>query len=407
MAIYKRGNVHWYDFYFQGERYQGSTHTSNRRVADQVVATLKATLAKGEVGIQETKTAPRFNEFWERALAEIKSDNPDSPRTIEFYQTNFEKCLGFVPLAKAKLDAIDEELLSRFRQYLAEELKLQAPTVNRRLGTVRRALYIAQRWKIIQRVPSFPFMSEKGHVREFILTPALKLEFLARSPEKYCIIFEFLLETGLRVSECVDLTWDRVFLNQRGEFGHPYIYIRGDRERQVTIKSKRTRRVPLFERALEIAMSQQRISKSRHVFVQYGARVRKEKHFQAPFSRHDVSRAFRSVAEAMGLPADAVLHSTRHTMLSELGAAGADAATIQLIAGHEDIRTSQRYLHPTPENVVRAFERMHTMRRETASDMRPELGVVSQKGRSMKKVPTVFPTVENRQEKIACKLLKT
>jgi hypothetical protein len=98
-------------------------------------------------------------------------------------------------------------------------------------------------------------------------------------------------------------------------------HIRGNRERQVTIKSKRTRRVPLFERAFEIVMSQQRISKSRHVFVQYGARVRKEKHFQAPFSRHEVSRAFHSVADAMGLPADAVLHSTRRTTLSELGAA--------------------------------------------------------------------------------------
>src|SRR5882672_123354 len=128
MAIYKRGRVHWYDFYFKGERYQGSTHSSNRRVAEQIVATLKASLAKGEVGIQEKKSAPHFKEFWERALAEIKSDNPGSPRTIEFYQTNFEKCLGFAPLAKARLDAIDEELLARFRQHLAEELKLQAPT---------------------------------------------------------------------------------------------------------------------------------------------------------------------------------------------------------------------------------------------------------------------------------------
>jgi integrase/recombinase XerC len=380
MAIYKRGRVHWYDFYFQGERYHASTHSSNRRVAEQIVATLRAALARGEVGIREKKTAPRFLEFWQQALGEIKNDNPGSPRTHDFYETNFKKCLEFAPLAKAKLDAIDEELLSQFRQHLTDKEKLQAPTVNRRLGTVRRALYIAQRWKLIERVPAFPFMSEKGHGREFILTPALKQEFLAKSPAKYRIIFEFLLETGLRVTECVQLTWDRVFLHQAGEFGRPFIYIRGDRERQITIKSKRTRRVPLFERALNIVKAQQKVSKSGYVFVQWGARVGKERQFLSPFSRHDVSRAFRSTAQAMGLPADAVLHSTRHTMLSELGAAGADAATIQLIAGHEDIRTSQRYLHPTPENVVRAFERMHLMRRETAEDLRPELTWVAGKG---------------------------
>jgi hypothetical protein len=38
-----------------------------------------------------------------------------------------------------------------------------------------------------------------------------------------------------------------------------------------------------------------------------------------------------------------------------------------LIAGHEDIRTSQKYLHPTPEHVTMAFERMHRMREETAA----------------------------------------
>jgi hypothetical protein len=69
---------------------------------------------------------------------------------------------------------------------------------------------------------------------------------------------------------------------------------------------------------------------------------------------------------SLELPRDAVLHSTRHTMRTELGIAGADASTIQVIAGHEDIRTSQRYLHPTPEHVLMAFQRMHAMRGDLA-----------------------------------------
>jgi integrase len=77
---------------------------------------------------------------------------------------------------------------------------------------------------VISRMPSFPMMAEKGHMREFTLLPASRPEFLERSPEKYRAIFEFLLETGLRVSECVSLTWDRLFLDQVGEFGRPYIY---------------------------------------------------------------------------------------------------------------------------------------------------------------------------------------
>ena len=54
---------------------------------------------------------------------------------------------------------------------------------------------------------------------------------------------------------------------------------------------------------------------------------------------------------------DFVLHSLRHTMLTRLGESGVDAFTIMRIAGHSSIVVSQRYIHPTPEAVERAFER--------------------------------------------------
>jgi hypothetical protein len=57
-------------------------------------------------------------------------------------------------------------------------------------------------------------------------------------------------------------------------------------------------------------------------------------------------------------PADFVLHSLRHTMLTRLGESGVDAFTIMRIAGHSSIVVSQRYVHPTPEAVERAFERL-------------------------------------------------
>ncbi|MFY9936033.1 MAG: tyrosine-type recombinase/integrase [Silvibacterium sp.] len=57
-------------------------------------------------------------------------------------------------------------------------------------------------------------------------------------------------------------------------------------------------------------------------------------------------------------PADFVLHSLRHTMLTRLGESGVDAFTIMRIAGHSSIVVSQRYIHPTPEAVERAFERL-------------------------------------------------
>jgi integrase len=52
-----------------------------------------------------------------------------------------------------------------------------------------------------------------------------------------------------------------------------------------------------------------------------------------------------------------VLYSLRHTMLTRLGESGAEAFTIQKIAGHSSAVISQRYVHPTPALIENAFLR--------------------------------------------------
>jgi integrase len=58
-----------------------------------------------------------------------------------------------------------------------------------------------------------------------------------------------------------------------------------------------------------------------------------------------------------------VIHSLRHTMLARLGESGADAFTIMKIAGHSSVTVSQRYVHPSPESLEKAFERLDGLNR--------------------------------------------
>ncbi|WP_089406480.1 tyrosine-type recombinase/integrase [Granulicella rosea] len=60
-------------------------------------------------------------------------------------------------------------------------------------------------------------------------------------------------------------------------------------------------------------------------------------------------------------PKEFVLHLLRHTCLTRLGEAGADAFTIMKLAGHSSVTVSQRYVHPTPESVERAFDRLEAL----------------------------------------------
>jgi len=61
---------------------------------------------------------------------------------------------------------------------------------------------------------------------------------------------------------------------------------------------------------------------------------------------------------ALALSKDFVIHSLRHTMLTRLGEAGVEAFTIMRIAGHSSVIISQKYVHPMPEAMERAFEKL-------------------------------------------------
>ena len=63
MSIYKRGQVYWYKFTFNGEAIRESTRQKNQHTARQMEAAHRASLAKGEVGIREKKVVPTLAEF--------------------------------------------------------------------------------------------------------------------------------------------------------------------------------------------------------------------------------------------------------------------------------------------------------------------------------------------------------
>jgi integrase len=74
-----------------------------------------------------------------------------------------------------------------------------------------------------------------------------------------------------------------------------------------------------------------------------------------------------------------VLHGLRHTFLTRLGASGVDAFTLMKIAGHSTVAIFQRYVHPTPETMEAAFERLQKMneRAEERLKARPESPVTT------------------------------
>ncbi len=101
MAVYKRGRVWWYRFTWNGVPIRESTKQTNKRVAEQIEAAHKTSLAKGEVGIRQKKRAPTLAEFSESDfLPHVRSHFADKRSTLAYYEIQVRHLTGYPPAGK-------------------------------------------------------------------------------------------------------------------------------------------------------------------------------------------------------------------------------------------------------------------------------------------------------------------
>jgi hypothetical protein len=130
--------------------YQRSLRTRNKAEAAQLEAVFKSSLVKKEFGFIESRLAPTLEQFEERLLPHLRANN--AVRTYGFYKENLAVLKRFKPLASYKLSGIDAALIENFIQWRLKE-NVSLVTVNHSLRTLRRALYLAKKWKLIRDVP--------------------------------------------------------------------------------------------------------------------------------------------------------------------------------------------------------------------------------------------------------------
>jgi integrase len=363
MGVYKRGGVYWYEFVFKKERVRESTHQSNKRVAEQIEAAHKTRLAKGEVGIEERKRVPTLREFAVRFQKAIHVQCAEKPLTVAFYEAKLKALLASEALAGSRLDSIDESTIENYVQLRSgvtsrRKKSLSPGSINRELATLRRMLRLAHEWKEIQRVPRIRLLRGERN-REFVLTPAQEAAYLAVCPPPLCDIATLLLDTGLRLGEALSLEWAQVRLEPAHGAKFGYVTVLSGKA-----KSKKSRNVPLSVRAVAI-LKTYGPSQTGLVFHREGS---------SPWSDSHLDHQHSRIRKLLKMPLDFVLHSLRHTFGTRLGESGADAFTIMRLMGHSTVTVSQRYIHPSPEAVELAFERLNAL--------------------NLHRVPTNSPTVE-------------
>jgi integrase len=327
--LIKRGKVWHSRIMFDGTLHQRSLRTRNESTAVKLEAVFRTGLIKGEFGIIEARHAPTLTQFETRLLPHWESNV--AARTYGFYKQNLVVLKRFAPLAFSRLHKIDAPMIERFIQYRLQD-EVTPVTVNHSLRTLRRILHIARDWRLIREVPKIKLLPGE-HERDYVLsddTVNKGADYLRSTypTSRMHLMFPFLVDTGLRITEACGLQKEHITF--KDELPCSIRIVKG--------KSKNAKReIPLTERAALTLAGSLVHSRCAFAFTSKGGRK--------PLTRHYPSELFRAMRDALGIAPDCVLHSTRHTFCTRLGKAGADAFTIQKLAGHSSITISQRYVH--------------------------------------------------------------
>src|ERR1017187_4388900 len=208
MAIYKRGQVYWYKFTFNGEAIRESTRQKNQHTARQMEAAHRASLAKGEVGIREKKAVPTLADFISQRFEPWAAASTSAKTWLDYYRPGLRTIQGYKPLANLRLNEITSEKAADFAAW-RQSAGLQVSSVNSSLQVLRRITRLAVEWGAIELAPSIKMLPRERH-REHVVTFEEEVRYLAAAPAPLASVAAILIDTGTRPDECYRLQWESV-----------------------------------------------------------------------------------------------------------------------------------------------------------------------------------------------------
>lgn len=365
MAVYKRGELWWYRFRWNGQEIRRPTKQGNKRVAEQMESAHKTALAKGEVGIKPAKKAPVLIDFAEgEFLPFIRGRFADKPSTVAHYRCGVATLAGYPPLAKLRLDQITAKDVHGYVDRL-RSMEYQVASANRKLAVLRRIFKLAAEWeKTSKALPKVSLLPGERR-RDRVLSPAEEAAYLdaargvgeqaladyeaakegiratlrgetpipPRDPFMVYHLALVLLDCGLRPEEAYRLRWDEVH---------------GDSLRIAHGKTANARRVVPVSNRVKVILDWRR----EHISGEWV--------FPAPtksghIDQSSIKRGHTNAIAKSGV-APFVPYTFRHTRLTRW-ARVMDPYTLAHLAGHSDFSTTRRYVHPSWETIRAAVHK--------------------------------------------------
>lgn len=157
-------------------------------------------------------------------------------------------------------------------------------------------------------------------------------------------LFELIYSCGLRVSEAIDLTVERVSLAEKVV----RVLGKGSRERIVPLGGRAKRELEAYLRTIRPGLVRKGRTADWLFLGRGGCRL----------SRKTVWKTYARLAAGAGLTSTKV-HALRHSFATHLLQGGADLRAVQELLGHADIATTQIYTHVSQDVLRKTHREFH------------------------------------------------
>ena len=347
MSIFERPNGRWTSrFRINGKRYQHTFPTKEHAI-------------EWEAGVRETEGQPDDQMAIE--LAAPKGENLSALLKIclsldwaDRGASQRQKAVVAVRLAGFETLAVD--MTMQWLDQMVVKLKDQGLSG----PTIKNYLHI---WSVMQKralrlgwIDRLPLQPEKrtlpsAEPRSLVLDDSWVAALLANlESDRLKLLVRFLRLTGCRIDEALSLSWSRCSFERR-------------RIQFIKTKTLNARALPMSDELRDILVKCQRWNQSQPFPYLY-------REVYAPYKKA-VEKTCKQLHLDETVQSEWVLHTLRHTCLTQLAVRGATAIQIMEWAGHKSLSTSQKYVHQSSVNLEALAGFSSCLIDDTAQPSRP------------------------------------
>jgi integrase len=351
MALFKRGEVWWMRFSYQGRNVRRSTEVQDRRLAEKIYHRVMTQIAEGKWFDRQLGQDKTVRELMERYLAEHSARNKAPTSHVS------DKCL-----TATLIRAFGDRALAEMRPSLIAEYKgkrrmegLAPKTINNELSLLSHAFELAiKEWEWVEENPVKKVSKEKvQNLIERWLTFDEERRLLAAAPTWLQEIIVFAIHTGLRQSEILNLQWPLVDLFRR----------------TITLLKQKNGgkdTLPVNARALEVLKARAKVRSLKTGYVFYNGAGNR-------IDARDLLRVFYATRKKANVEAFR-FHDLRHTFATRLVQAGVDLYTVQKLGRWKTITMVMRYAHHHPESLRAGVEVLERVAAESSTILAQSAG---------------------------------